>query len=264
MAEVKSNDSIGRTLLVVLVLCLVCSVVVAGSAVGLKSRQQEQKALDKQRNILDVAGLATLKMSGEEVKSTFESRITPRLLNLKTGEMLDKNPGNFDQAAALRSPSESIEIVANQDRAGIKRRSNIVEIYLVRDQQNKVQEVVLPVYGKGLWSMMYAFVSLQTDGRTVKGMTYYDHGETPGLGGEIENLAWRTQWIDKKLLDDNGKPAIRLVKGGARQGDEYGVDGLSGATLTANGVQHTFDFWMGEFGFGPFLKQVREGALNNG
>jgi len=54
------------------------------------------------------------------------------------------------------------------------------------------------------------------------------------------------------------------VKGGARQGDEHGVDGLSGATLTSNGVQHTFDFWLGEHGFGPFLKKVREGALKNG
>ena len=264
MAEVKSNDSIGRTLLVVLVLCLVCSVVVAGSAVGLKARQQEQKALDKQRNILDVAGLATPKMTGEDVKAVFESRITPRLLDLKSGELLDKDSSKFDQAAALRDPNQSKVLTSDEDRAGIKNRSNIVEIYLVRDEQNKIQEVVLPVYGKGLWSMMYAFVSLQTDGRTVKGITYYDQGETPGLGGEVENPNWRAQWIGKKLLDDNGKPAIRVVKGGARQGDEHGVDGLSGATLTANGVQHTFDFWMGELGFGPFLKQVREGALNNG
>ncbi|WP_435955090.1 Na(+)-translocating NADH-quinone reductase subunit C [Dryocola sp. BD626] len=264
MAEVKGNDSIGRTLLVVLVLCLVCSVVVAGSAVGLKSRQQEQKALDKQRNILDVAGLATPKMSGDEVKATFDARITPRLLDLASGKMLDKDPAKFDPAAALRDPEQSLTLSASEDRAGIKRRSNIVEIYLVRDEQNKVQEVVLPVYGNGLWSMMYAFVALQTDGRTVKGITYYDQGETPGLGGEIENPNWRAQWIGKKLLDDNGQPALRVVKGGARQGDEYGVDGLSGATLTANGVQHTFDFWMGELGFGPFLKQVREGALNNG
>ncbi len=264
MAEVKSNDSIGRTLLVVLVLCLVCSVVVAGSAVGLKSRQQEQKALDKQRNILDVAGLATPKMSGEEVKAVFESRITPRLVNLKTGEMLAKDPADFDHAAALRDPAQSVALSPEEDRAGIKRRTNIVEIYLVRDENNKVQEVVLPVYGNGLWSMMYAFVALQTDGRTVKGITYYDQGETPGLGGEIENPNWRAKWIGKKLLDDNGQPALRVVKGGARQGDEYGVDGLSGATLTATGVQHTFDFWMGELGFGPFLKQVREGALSNG
>ncbi|WP_058912012.1 Na(+)-translocating NADH-quinone reductase subunit C [Entomohabitans teleogrylli] len=264
MAEMKSNDSIGKTLLVVLILCLVCSVVVAGSAVGLKARQQEQKLLDKQRNILDVAGLLQPGMSGEAVRETFNSRITSRLVNLQSGALLDEDPAKFDQGQALKDPQQSIALSSNQDVAGIKRRSNIVEIYLVRDEQQRVQELVLPVYGNGLWSMMYAFVALEPDGRTVKGITYYDQGETPGLGGEIENPNWRKQWVGKKLLDDQGMPALKLVKGGARAGDEYGVDGLSGATLTANGVQHSFDFWMGEMGFGPFLKQVREGVLNNG
>ncbi|MRS16988.1 Na(+)-translocating NADH-quinone reductase subunit C [Enterobacteriaceae bacterium RIT691] len=264
MAEVKSNDSIGKTLLVVLVLCLVCSIVVAGSAVGLKSRQQEQKALDKQRNILSVAGLMQPEMKQDEVASVYAERITPRLLDLKSGELLDKDPGAFNQGLALKDPAQSTQLEANQDPAGIKRRSNVVEIYLVKDAQKKIQEVVLPIYGNGLWSMMYAFVALDTDGRTVKGITYYDQGETPGLGGEVENPAWRKQFIGKKVLDDNGMPALKVVKGGAHQNDGYAVDGLSGATLTSNGVQHSFDFWMGEQGFGPFLKQIREGGLNNG
>ncbi len=260
----KGNDTIGKTLLVVLVLCLVCSVVVAGSAVGLKSRQQEQKLLDKQRNILDVAGLMQPGMTSNDVKGIYSERISPRLLDLESGKLLDKDPASFDPAKALRDPQQSMTLSAGQDPAGIKRRSNIVEIYLVRDENKKVQELVLPIYGNGLWSMMYAFVALDTDGRTVKGITYYDQGETPGLGGEVENPNWRRQWIGKKVLDDQGKPAIRVVKGGARPGDEYAVDALSGATLTSNGVQHSFDFWMGENGFGPFLKQVREGELNNG
>ena len=71
MAEIKNNDSIGKTLMVVIVLCLVCSIVVAGSAVGLKSRQQEQRALDKQRNILAVAGLMQGEMRAENVEKTF-------------------------------------------------------------------------------------------------------------------------------------------------------------------------------------------------
>ena len=220
MAEKKSNDSIGKTLLVVLVLCLVCSIVVAGSAVGLKSRQQAQRALDKQRNILAVSGLMHPGMDADAVADTFA--------------------------------------------AGIKRRSNLAEIYLVRDAQQKIEQVVLPIYGNGLWSMMYAFVALDVDGRTVKGITYYDQGETPGLGGEVENPNWRQQFVGKQVLDDNGMPALKVVKGGARAGDLHAVDGLSGATLTSNGVQHSFDFWMGELGFGPFLKKVREGELNNG
>ena len=264
MAEKKSNDSIGKTLLVVLVLCLVCSIVVAGSAVGLKSRQQAQRALDKQRNILAVAGLMQPGMDADAVAETFAARITPRLVNLATGELLNKDPGKFNQAQALKDPQQSIALDASQDPAGIKRRSNLAEIYLVRDAQQQIEQMVLPIYGNGLWSMMYAFVALDVDGRTVKGITYYDQGETPGLGGEVENPNWRQQFIGKQVLDDNGMPALRVVKGGARAGDLHAVDGLSGATLTSNGVQHSFDFWMGELGFGPFLKKVREGGLNNG
>lgn len=104
MAENKSNDSIGKTLLVVLVLCLVCSIVVAGSAVGLKSRQQEQRALDKQRNILAVAGLMKQGMSAEDVADIFKARISPRLVDLASGELLDKDPGKFNQAQALKDP----------------------------------------------------------------------------------------------------------------------------------------------------------------
>nr|WP_218645788.1 Na(+)-translocating NADH-quinone reductase subunit C [Raoultella terrigena] len=264
VAENKGNDSIGKTLLVVLVLCLVCSIVVAGSAVGLKSRQQEQRELDKQRNILAVSGLMTPRMSADEVESVFAARISPRLVDLASGELLDKDPAKFNQAQALKDPEQSISLEVSQDPAGIKHRSNIVEIYLVRDEQQQIQEVILPIYGNGLWSMMYAFVALGTDGRTIKGLTYYDHGETPGLGGEVENPNWRQQFIGKQVLDDSGHPALKVVKGGAHPGDIHAVDGLSGATLTSNGVQHSFDFWMGELGFGPFLKRVRDGELNNG
>jgi Na+-transporting NADH:ubiquinone oxidoreductase subunit C len=111
--------------------------------------------------------------------------------------------------------------------------------------------------------MMYAFVALDTDGRTVKGITYYDQGETPGLGGEVENPNWRAVYRQESAGRQRHAGAEGGERGGA-SGDDYAVDGLSGATLTSNGVQHSFDFWMGELGFGPFLKNVREGALNNG
>ncbi|MCL0244325.1 Na(+)-translocating NADH-quinone reductase subunit C, partial [Escherichia coli] len=140
--EKKSNDSIGKTLLVVLVLCLVCSIVVAGSAVGLKSRQQAQRALDKQRNILAVSGLMHPDMDADAVADTFAARITPRLVNLATGELLEKDPGKFNQAQALKDPQQSMALDASQDPAGIKRRSNLAEIYLVRDAQQKIEQVV--------------------------------------------------------------------------------------------------------------------------
>lgn len=264
MVEGKRNDSVSKTLLVVLVLCLVCAVVVSGAAVGLKTHQQEQRLLDKQRNILGVAGLITPGMSNHDVLSTFHTRITPRLVDLNSGALLEQAPAQFDAIAALKDPAQRRLLDAEHDPAGIKWRSNIVEIYLVRDADRTPRQLILPIYGNGLWSMMHAFVALEPDGRTVRGIAYYEHGETPGLGGEVENPRWRQQWVGKKLLDDQGNPAIRVMKGSAPPDDPVAVDGLSGATLTARGVQHSFDFWLGDLGFGPFLKRVREGELNNG
>lgn len=212
----------------------------------------------------DLVWTAADGFSGATPLSQWASGGGEALVNLATGELLEKDPGKFNQAQALKDPQQSMALDASQDPAGIKRRSNLAEIYLVRDAQQKIEQVVLPIYGNGLWSMMYAFVALDVDGRTVKGITYYDQGETPGLGGEVENPNWRQQFVGKQVLDDNGMPALKVVKGGARAGDLHAVDGLSGATLTSNGVQHSFDFWMGELGFGPFLKKVREGELNNG
>lgn len=112
--------------------------------------------------------------------------------------------------------------------------------------------------------MMYVFVVLDVDGCMVKGIIYYDQGEMLGLGGEVENFNWCQQFVGKQVLDDNGMLVLKVVKGGVCVGDFYVVDGLFGVMLMFNGVQYSFDFWMGELGFGLFLKKVCEGELNNG
>ncbi|MEQ4675936.1 Na(+)-translocating NADH-quinone reductase subunit C [Providencia vermicola] len=264
MANEKTinNDGVGRTFLVVFILCLVCSIIVAGAAVGLKPQQQEQIQLDTQRNILSVAGLSTPKMSAEDVQKVYGERIEPKLLNFKTNELSDST-GHFVLNDELRSDETSIALSPQEDIAKIRRRANSAEIYLVKDDSGKVSQIILPVYGSGLWSVMYAFIAVDVDGVTSRGITYYAHGETPGLGGEVDNPQWKAQWPGKKLFNEQGIPAIKIVRSGATD-SPYGIDGLSGATLTSNGIQHMFDFWLGDNGFGPFLKKVREGALNNG
>lgn len=262
----SNNDSIKKTLIVVIALSLVCSIVVSTAAVSLRPLQQKNAVLDVQRNILSVAGLLE---EGTNVTEAYQQFIEPKLVNLETGEFVEQSeagvaPAEYKQRAAAKDPSQSIKLSGDQDKAKIIRRANIATIYLVKDASDNTEKLILPVHGNGLWSMMYAFVAVETDGNTVSGITYYEQGETPGLGGEVENPNWRAQFVGKKLFDENNKPAIRVVKGGAPAGDLYGVDGLSGATLTGNGVQNTFDFWLGDMGFGPFLTKVREGGLNNG
>lgn len=255
----SNNDSIKKTLTVVVALSLVCSVVVSVAAVALRPLQQDNAVLDKQKNIVAVAGFEA--STANDIRELYKANIEPRLVDLESGEFIDGDAATFDQRKAAKDPAQSIKLTAEQDKAKILRRSNTGMIYLVKDG-DAVSRIILPVHGNGLWSMMYAFVAIETDGNTVAGITYYEQGETPGLGGEVENPKWRNQFVGKKLFDANNQPAIQVVKGGAPQGTEHGVDGLSGATLTSNGVQHTFDFWLGDLGFGPFLAKVRAGDLN--
>ncbi|MGR5389789.1 Na(+)-translocating NADH-quinone reductase subunit C [Vibrio crassostreae] len=253
----SNNDSIKKTLFVVIALSLVCSIIVSTAAVVLKPKQQANAVLDQQTKILEVAGI---ELAGN-IPALYAEYIEPRLVDLATGDFVDGDAAAYDQRKAAKDPAQSIKLSAEDDIAKIIRRANTGTVYLVKDGA-ETSKVIIPVHGNGLWSMMYAFVAVETDGNTVSGITYYEQGETPGLGGEVENPTWRAQFVGKKLFDENHKPAIQVVKGGAPQGSEHGVDGLSGATLTSVGVQHTFDFWLGDMGFGPFLAKVRDGGLN--
>ncbi|WP_041955325.1 Na(+)-translocating NADH-quinone reductase subunit C [Vibrio parahaemolyticus] len=259
----SNNDSIKKTLGVVIGLSLVCSIIVSTAAVGLRDKQKANAVLDKQSKIVEVAGIEA---NGKKVPELYAEYIEPRLVDFATGEFVEEaadgsKAANYDQRKAAKDNATSIKLTAEQDKAKIIRRANTGIVYLVKNGDD-VSKVIIPVHGNGLWSMMYAFVAVETDGSTVSGITYYEQGETPGLGGEVENPSWRAQWVGKKLFDENHKPAIKVVKGGAPAGSEHGVDGLSGATLTGNGVQGTFDFWLGDMGFGPFLAKVRDGGLN--
>lgn len=253
-----NNDSIGRTFGVVGGLCLICSVLVAGSAVGLRPFQDAAKARDKQENILTVAHLPTA-----NVGQTYASQITAKLVDLSTGKYVDGDANTYDFAKSAKVPDLSIAIEKDADKAGIRRRSKLAPIYFAKDSQGKIETVILPVYGQGLWSTMYGFIALSPDGNSVKGITFYEHGETPGLGAEIQNPRWQALWKGKQFFDADGKFDFHIIKGHADSSDLHKVDGLSGATLTSNGVQHMFEYWMGQNGYGPFLTELHKGALPN-
>ena len=91
------------------------------------------------------------------------------------------------------------------------------------------------------------------DGQTVKGISFYAHAETPGLGGEVDNPKWKALWRGKKLYNEQGELKLTVVKGEAAAGHEHHVDGLSGATLTSVGVANLIKYWMGEQGFAQYL-----------
>lgn len=256
----SKKESTSRTLLVALAVSLVSSVFVAGAAVSLKPVQIENRQLDKQRSILSIAGLGEEGMSGREVKDLFAERISAKVVDLETGEFTDaQDPATFDPLKAARNPALSDALPGEQDIAMIKRRERYTTVYMVQ-RGGELETLILPIRGYGLWSTLHGFMAVKGDLNTVVGMGFYQHAETPGLGGEVDNPNWKAQWPGKELFDESGKPVIRIVKGGvdpASPEAKHQVDALAGATLTSNGVDRLIQFWLGEQGFGPLLARLR-------
>jgi len=212
----------------------------------------------KRSNILTVAGISDPNKSVDELFEQVETLV----IDMDTGEYTSEvDVESFDQRKASKDPGLSIELKDDQDIAQIGRRSKFGSVYLIRDGE-RLDKIVLPIEGYGLWGILYGFISLESDAKTVSSITFYEHKETPGLGGEIENKKWQASWSGKQIVDSQGQPKLQVIKGrvnSATSEPEYKIDGLAGATLTSNGVTNLVQFWMGEDGFGPYLERVRNG-----
>ncbi|MCL4106573.1 UNVERIFIED_CONTAM: hypothetical protein GTU68_009707 [Idotea baltica] len=244
-SPVSNKDSTSRTLLTALALCIVCSVIVSTAAVKLKPIQEVNKALDRKRNILAAAAML------DESKTIDEqfAAITTRVVDLRTGTFSeDVDPDKYD-------------LDAKQDIAKIGRRENYAVIYLVESEAGDYEKIILPIRGYGLWGTLYGFIALRGDANTVAGLGFYDHKETPGLGGEVDNPSWKSVWAGKQVYRDDAVE-LHLIKGrvdSASKDADWQIDGLSGATLTSRGVTNLVEFWLGEDGFQPFLSNLKSG-----
>ncbi|MEX0818315.1 MAG: Na(+)-translocating NADH-quinone reductase subunit C [Pirellulaceae bacterium] len=256
------RDTVVGTFTVAALLCVVCSLLVSGAAVGLRPLQTRNRALEKKRNILEAAGIE----SGRNAAAVDEAfrRIETRIIDLESGEEVGPetiDPATYDPVAAARDPELSVAIPEDKDLASIKRREKYSLVYLVKSDSGEVEQIVLPVRGMGLWGTLYGFVSIDSDLRTIRGLTFYQHSETPGLGGEVDNPSWKEKWKGKLLFDDGGDVRIQVSKGTVDSGSpqsKYQVDGLSGATITSRGVTNLLRYWFGDHGFGPYLDELRE------
>jgi Na+-transporting NADH:ubiquinone oxidoreductase subunit C len=256
-----SRDTTGKTIGVALTLAIACSVLVASAAVGLRPQQEANKLREKRKNILEATGLYD---PSKPVAEQFE-QAEPKIVDLRTGEYVPESkvdPDSFEQLAAAKDPSTSIDIPSEEDIAKIGRRENYALVYLIR-KEGKLDQIVLPIRGKGLWSTMFGYIALDADTRTIRGVTFYEQGETAGLGGEVSNPLWNAKWEGKTARDESGAVVFRLSRTGVTPGTpgaDHMVDALSGATLTSNGVNNLMHYWLGEQGFGPFLDRIRKGA----
>ncbi len=254
----SSKEGLGRVVTVALLLCIACSVVVSTAAVVLKPAQQVNKTRDLKRNILMAAGLYD---AGLTVEEQFQ-RVDTRVVDIATGQYVEGvDAGTFDQRAAAKDPDTSRALDAGTDTAKILRQSKYALVYLVNDDQGELDKVILPIHGYGLWSTLYGFIALESDANTIAGLGFYEHSETPGLGGEVDNPRWKGLWQGKQVYRD-GDVAIAVLKGNANPQSNnaaWEVDGLSGATLTSRGVSNLVQFWLGNEGFEPYLLNLRQG-----
>lgn len=254
-----ANDSIKKTFTVAALLCVVCAIVVSSAAVMLRPAQQANKLLDLKTNILASAGLLK---AGVDVETQFE-QITTRIVDMETGRFTDAvDPASYDQRKAAKDPAFSVELSGDEDIAKIKRRAKYSTVYLVEGEQG-IEKIILPISGYGLWSTLYGFLALESDLQTVAGIGFYEHAETPGLGGEIDNPNWKASWVGKQAYSE-GELAITILKGRVdldRPGAESQIDGLAGATLTTKGVDNLVKYWLGEQGFQPLISYLKSGEV---
>jgi Na+-transporting NADH:ubiquinone oxidoreductase subunit C len=262
---VPQTESTRYTFAFATVVCVVCALAIAVSAVGLRERQETNALLYRQKNVLLAAGLvkAEQDLPARELLRIFDENIRVRMVDFATGELVQdpkQDPRSYDQRRARNDPAQSR--VAPPNRAGVSRLPHYGTAYFVM-KGDAVRLVVLPVEGGGMWGTVYGFLALEPDGNTVRGLTYYDQKETPGLGGEISNPKWQALWHGRKVYNDNWEPSLVVIKGraGSPDKDPWRVDGISGATITSNSVSRVMGFWMSNDAWGPFLERFREGGV---
>ncbi|MBM4205466.1 MAG: Na(+)-translocating NADH-quinone reductase subunit C [Gammaproteobacteria bacterium] len=259
-----NKDSLGNTIFVAVAVCLVCSVFVAMANVTLKPTHALNKELDQKENILRAAGLlppgSDVAADGRGIQEIFQD-FTVKAVNLDTGEYLDDfDMRGYDAVRMSKSPDNSRALSEDEDTVTIRRRENIGLVYLKEGADGTLEKLVIPVRGYGLWGTLFGYLAIDSDLTTVSGLGFYEHKETPGLGGEVDNPIWKDKWHGVQLFNDSGAPAVKLVKTRSPADSPaavYEVDALSGATFTTRGVQNLVNFWTGELGYGPLINRLK-------
>ena len=257
-----SRDTPLRALITVLVTAVICSFFVSASVVLLRPIQLNNQLLERSGNILALTGLlpAGGEIDDEAMLELFRS-LDARVVNIDSATLDSEfDPYTFDSRKATADPELSVAVPPSEDRAHLGRRSRFETIYLVW-KDGRLDRVVLPIHGSGMWSMVYGYIALESDFNTIAGVMFYEQNETPGLGDQIAKPHWQAKWIGKKLYETAGEVLFRVAEGPVAEGApgaEYQVDALTGATVTANAVTGIVQYWFGDNGYGPLLDRMVE------
>lgn len=255
-------DSTRYTIAFAAAVSVACATLVSVAAVALHDRQEANALLYKQKNVLLAASL--LKPGEAPARAAlialFEQRVGVRAIDLQTGELVPEDQYDAKGADERKARADpALSRAAPPNKAGVSRLPKRQTVYLVKAPGGDIEQVVLPIEGAGMWGAMYGFLALDRDGNTVRGLTFYEQKETPGLGGEISNPKWQALWVGRRVYDERWEPKLAVIKGtaGPPEKEPHRVDALSGATITSNGVSQLVRFWLSGDGYAPFLARLR-------
>lgn len=250
------NDSPAKTIGMTLLVALVCSILVASSAVLLKPLQVVNKEEERRKRVMEIVG----NLPGAEYHLLSGGiEVEARVIDLQSGEYIrSADPRQYDQRQAARDPLKKVAIPPKLDTAGLGARASFAVVYLVK-QGGRIRQIILPIRGRGYGAMIYGYIGLAEDVNTVAGLTFYEHSETPGIGALIDSPAWKKQWRGKKIWDGSTLK-LGIGPGKIEPGStmaRYQVDALTGATYTGRGINKLLHYWLSEHGFGPFLNRLK-------
>ena len=258
MSEAAERDSAVRSLGVALAVAFVCALLVSTTTVLLRP---VQRANIEAARIMQLVQQA-LPDAGASLQAEDLEAYVVELASGRIESGMDA--AVFDAEAAASQAETSIEIPREEDLARLRRRALHAPVYLVRGAERRIDTIILPASARGYQSILRAWLVLDGDAATLRALTVYEQGETPGVGTRIEDPEWQALWRNRPIYDADGIVRIGVA---TRAGDESGpyanflVDGISGATRSARGIDGMVRYWLGEHGFGPFLDRIREGEI---
>lgn len=191
------KSSNSYTYIFVIAMAIVSALMLSVLKISLQERQEFNKLLDTRKNVLKTVGALNAGMNDMEIEELYQSKFRKNVVT---------------------------------DTEGRERE------YYIYGSSDSPEGYVLPVSGKGVWSTINGFIALESDWNTVRGISFYDHGETPGLGGEIEKDFFSERFVGKKIFRDGKLVSVTIAKSKLTKPSEHAVDGLSGASLTTGAV----------------------------
>lgn len=244
--------STGYTFGFAALVCVLCSTALATVSIGLKDKQEANARRDVQKNILLALGLPEdgSDLRGEAIDALWAEKISLKALDPETGEELAPAAADQDGNGAF----DSADLAVARDRVkGTGNPPAVLGIY----ERTDTHTLAIPMIGKGLWGEISGYLAVDAKATTVQGTAFFAPKETPGLGYEIVNDPFESQWVGKKVADAQGATVpIRVPKPSeCDASDPHCVDGISGATLTCRGVDAMVASAL--TAYEPYLERVR-------